>query len=90
MNVESYMRKHGLTDADLDAMAAPYENGDYESSAEGTVQGGSHLDAVGKRRVTVVYDAAATQEVATLARARGLKPSDIYREALGFFLAAQA
>ena len=89
MNVSEYMRKHGLTDADLDAMAAPYESGDYESS-EGTVYSGSHLDAVGKRRVTVVYDARDTQRVAAIARARGVKPSEVYRDALDYYLAAQA
>lgn len=31
MNVSEYMRRHGLTDAGLDAMAAPYESGDYPS-----------------------------------------------------------
>ena len=89
MNVSEYMRKHGLTDADLDAMAAPYENGDYESS-EGTVYSGSHLVSVGKRRVTVVYDARDTQRVAAIARARGVKPSEVYRDALDYYLAAQA
>lgn len=89
MNVSEYMRKHGLTDADLDAMAAPYESGDYESSV-GTVYSGSHLDSVGKRRVTVVYDARDTQRVAAIARARGVKPSEVYRDALDYYLAAQA
>ena len=51
MNVSEYMRKHGLTDADIDAMAAPYESGDYPSGG-GEVFTGSHLDVVGKRRVT--------------------------------------
>lgn len=31
MNVSEYMRKYGLTDDDLNAMAAPYESGDYPS-----------------------------------------------------------
>lgn len=89
MNVSEYMRKHGLTDADLDAMAAPYESGDYESET-GAVHDGSHLDAVGKRRVTVVYDARDTQRVAAIAKARGVKPSEVYRDALDSYLAAQA
>ncbi len=51
MNIEEYMKKHGLTDKDLDSMAAPYERGDYELSKSGEIYRGSHLDAVGKKRV---------------------------------------
>ena len=89
MNVSEYMRKHSLTDADIDAMAAPYESGDY-SSGGGEVFTGSHLDVVGKRRVTVIYDARDTQRVAAIARSRGVKTSEVYREALDYYLAAQA
>lgn len=88
MNVSEYMKKHGLTDEKLDAMAAPYESGDYQSE-EGTVYSGSHLDAVGKRRVTVIYDASDVQRVASLARSRGVKPSEVYRDALDYYLASQ-
>jgi hypothetical protein len=88
MNVSEYMKKHGLTDTDLDAMAAPYEDGEYVTS-EGEVFTGSHLDAVGKRRVTVIYDASATQRVAAIARSRGVKTSEVYRDALDFYLASQ-
>lgn len=70
MNVSEYMRKHGITDADLDAMAAPYESGDYPSGGC-EVFTGSHLDAVGKRRVTVIYDARDTQRVAAIAPQQG-------------------
>ncbi len=89
MNVSEYMKKHGLTDATLDEMALPYEQGDYENEI-GAVYSGSHLDAVGKRRVTVIYDASATQRVADIARERGVKPSEVYRDALDYYLAAQA
>ena len=51
---------------------------------------GSHLDAVGTRRVTVVYDAKDTQRVAMIARSKGVKPSSVYRDALDYYLAAQA
>lgn len=44
-DVEEYMKKRGLTDEDLDKMAAPYERGDYELSEGGEVHLGSHLDA---------------------------------------------
>ena len=89
MNVSDYMSKHGLTDEAVDAIAAPYESGDYPAE-EGKVYSGSHLDAVGKRRVTVVYDARDTQRVAAIARSRGTSPSAIYRAALDHYLAAQS
>ena len=88
MNVSEYMKKHALTDDDLDAMAAPYESGDHPSGG-GEVFTGSHLDAVGKRRVTVIYDARDAQRVAAIARSRGIKPFEVYREALDYYLAAQ-
>ncbi len=90
MNVNEFMAKHGLTDADLDRMAAPYEDATFEPEPNGKVYSGSHLDAVGKRRVTVVYDARDTQKVAGIARMRGVKPSEVYRDALEYYLAAQA
>lgn len=40
--------------------------------------------------MTVVYDAKDTQKVAGIARSRGVKPSEIYRDALDYYLAAQA
>lgn len=89
MNVAEYMKKHHLTDEAIDALAKPYESGDY-ASGDGTVYSGSHLNAVGKRRVTVTYDASNAQRVATIARMRGVKQSEIYRDALDYYLAAQA
>lgn len=89
MNVSDYMKKHGLSDDDLDSMAEPYERGDYQSGG-GKIFTGSHLDAVGKRRVTVIYDAQDTQRVAAIARSRGVKTSEIYRDALSYYLANQA
>lgn len=88
MNVSEYMKKHDLTDESLDDMAAPYERADYEKGS-GSVFVGSHLDAVGKKRVTVIYDAEAAQRAAALARRRGVKTSQIYRDALNYYLAAQ-
>lgn len=90
MNVNDFMAKHGITDADLDRMAKPYEEGSFELEPKGEVFSGSHLDAVGTRRVTVVYDAKDTQRVALIARSKGVKPSAVYREALDYYLAAQA
>ncbi len=85
MNIEEYMAKRQLTDKDLEEMAAPYERGDFADD-DGTVYKGSHLNAVGTKRVTVVYPSEATQQVASLARERGVKPSDIYRDALKHYL----
>lgn len=56
MNVNDFMAKYGITDADLERMAAPYEDGGFEPEPDGKVFDGSHLDTVGTRRVTVVYD----------------------------------
>lgn len=39
-------------------MAEPYESATFERGS-GKVYRGSHPDAVGKRRITVVYDTAA-------------------------------
>lgn len=61
-----------------------------EPEPDGKVFSGSHLDAVGTRRVTVVYDAKDTQRVAMIARSKGVKPSSVYRDALEYYLAAQA
>ncbi|MCI7438057.1 MAG: hypothetical protein MSA61_02380 [Coriobacteriaceae bacterium] len=88
MDVREFMKAHGLTDAALDEIAAPYERGDYPQE-EGKVYSGSHLDAVGKRRITVVYDARDTQRVAALAKERGVRPSVIYRDALDYYLESQ-
>lgn len=57
MNVNDFMAKHGITDADLERMAAPYEDGSIELEPDGKVFSGSHFDTVGTRRVTVVHDA---------------------------------
>ena len=40
--------------------------------------------------MTVVYDAKDTQKVAGIARMRGVRPSEVYRGALEYYLAAQA
>lgn len=56
MNVDDFMAKHGITDADLERMAAPFENGGFELEPDKKVFSGSHLDAVGTRRVTVIHD----------------------------------
>lgn len=56
MNVNDFMSKHDITDADLERMAAPYEDGGFEPETDGKVFNGSHLDTIGTRRVTVIHD----------------------------------
>ncbi|NHM14537.1 NADP oxidoreductase [Xiamenia xianingshaonis] len=89
MDMRDFMEKHGLTDEDLDRMAEPYERGECPHS-DAPMYSGSHLDRVGKKRVTVVYDAVDVQAVSAVARKRGVKPSVVYRDALKAYLAGAA
>ena len=86
MDLNAYMQKHGISDADLDKISAPYERGDWSGTVD-EAQRGSHLDAVGKKRITVVYDARDALAAKNIARDRGVTPSEIYREALKSYLA---
>ena len=86
MDLNAYMQKHGISDADLDEISAPYEQGDW-TGGTGETQHGSHLGSVGKKRVTVVYDARDALAAKNIARDRGVTPSEIYREALKSYLA---
>ena len=45
MNVNDFMTKHDITDADIDRMAATYEDGSFEPEPDGKVLSGSHPDA---------------------------------------------
>lgn len=56
MNANDFMAKHDITDADLERMAAPYEDGGFEPEPDGKVFDVSHLDTIGTRRVTVIHD----------------------------------
>lgn len=38
------------------AWPPPYEDGGFEPEPDGKVFDGSHLDAIGTRRVTVIHD----------------------------------
>lgn len=89
MDIADFMEKHHLTDDDLDRMAEPYERGDFPLE-DGVIHEGSHLDAVDKEQVTILFDASVTQRVKTLAHRRGVDQDEIYRAALDFYLAAQA
>jgi hypothetical protein len=79
------MKLCGTSIEDLDRRAEKYENETYENS-DGKVYVGSHIDRVGTKRVTVIFDAEDTQQVNAIASNKGVKPSVIYRDALKFFL----
>ena len=57
MDVNDFMAKHDITDADLERMATLFENGGFELEPDRKVVSGSHLAAVCTRRVTVIHDA---------------------------------
>ena len=48
MNMSDFMAKHGITDADLDRMAKPYEEGSFELEPDGEVFAGSPCSSPGK------------------------------------------
>lgn len=56
MNVNDFMARHGITDADLDRMAAPYEDGSFEPEPDGKVLSGSHLEAARPPLASVGHD----------------------------------
>ena len=88
MDADELCAKYGLDADELERSAESYERGDWDGGG-GPVRTGSHLNAVGTRRITVVYDSADTQAVEAIARAEGIKPSDVYRNALADYLAAR-
>ncbi len=73
MNVDELAAKYGLTNEWIEESAAAYERGDYPHE-DGQVYSGSHLDAVGKKRVTVVYPCEKVQRANRIAKSRGVKP----------------
>ena len=89
MDAEELCGKYGVDAGALEKSSRAYERGDWEGGG-GVVRSGSHVNAVGKRRVTVVYDSADTQAVEAIARDGGRTPSDVYRSALADYLAARA
>ena len=88
MTPEEARKKLNLTPEQIDEMAKPYENGTY-AHEDRMAHAGCHIDQVGKKRITVVFDAADTQQVNRLAESKGVKPSSVYREALKFYLSKQ-
>lgn len=89
MDAEELCSKYGVDADAIERSAEAYERGDWDGGGA-PVRTGSHLNAVGTRRVTVVYNSADTQMVEEIARAEGCKPSDVYRAALADYLAARA
>ena len=89
MDAEKLCEKYGVDADAIEKSAGAYERGGWQGGG-GPVRTGSHLNAVGTRRVTVVYDSADTQAVEAIARAEGCTPSDVYRTALADYLAARA
>ena len=67
MNVDELAAKYGLTNEWIEESAAAYERGDYPHE-DGQVYSGSHLDAVGKKRVTVVYPCEKVQRANRIAK----------------------
>lgn len=86
---EQFRREHGLTERMLDEMAEPYETGNFDLES-GPVYTGSHLEAMRTTPVTVTYDRQDARQAATLAHARGVPVSTIYRTALTRYLAPSA
>lgn len=85
MNADELAAKYGLTNEWIEESAAAYERGDYPHE-DGQVYSGSHLDAVGKKRVTVVYPCEKVQRANRMAQRKGVKSSEIYRAALDEYL----
>lgn len=85
MSKDGLAAKYGLTEDWIEKSAAAYESGDYPHE-EGQVYSGSHLDAVGKKRVTVVYPCEKVQRANRIAQRKGVKSSEIYRAALDEYL----
>ena len=74
MNVDELAAKYGLTNEWIEESAAAYERGDYPHE-DGQVYSGSHLDPCEK-----------VQRANRIAKSRGVKPSEIYRDALAEYL----
>lgn len=88
---QELLEKFGVSESWIEDSAQAYETGTWNISENDRrpIFVGSHLDRVGKKRVTVIFDAADTQLVSALAKKRGVKPSDIYRDAVKAYLLAQ-
>lgn len=84
-SMDELMNEFELSDADLEQRAQEYETETWSLGHE-RIYAGSHYDAVGRKRVTVIYPAEDVQKVSSIANAQGVKASDIYRKALSDYL----
>lgn len=87
MKIEEYMKKNNISDRDLDISAMKYENASYKRE-KNQVFNGSHLNAVGSKKVSIVFDVATTQQISKIAKEKGVNNSTIYREAVAKYLTA--
>ena len=81
MDAKELEAKYGITSEWIEQSAESYEQDDFQHS-DSPVYSGTHLDAVGTRRITVIYPASDVLDVQRIAKSRGVKPSEVYREAL--------
>ena len=66
------------------------KTGFRRKAEEGYLRRSENPPALAVGSVKVIYDARDAQRVAAIARSRGVKTSEVYREALAYYLAAQA
>lgn len=86
--MSTFAKRFGLSDDWIERQAQMYENEQQDINEDAVVYAGAHVDAVGSKRVTVIYSARDALQVEQLAKARGCKSSDIYRQALTQYLKA--
>lgn len=84
--MSTFEQRFGLDREWIEKQAQMYENEEQSINEDAVVYAGAHVDAVGSKRVTVIYKAKDTLKVDQLAKARGCKSSDIYRQALAQYL----
>jgi hypothetical protein len=88
MSTKDLAKKYGVSEEWIEHSASEYESGSSPHYST-TINTGSHLDAVGTKRVTVIYNSEDVMSVNVIARSRGVKSSEIYRVALRQYLDSQ-
>lgn len=87
MDEKDQIKKFGLSNDDVERLAAQYEAGDVTFGDGDQVLAGSSLDFVGTRRESFLIDAADMQKVRALAKQQRSK-SEIYRDSIRQYLTA--
>ena len=87
MDEKDQIKEFGLSNDDVERLAAQYEAGDVTFGDGDQALAGSPLDFVGTRRESFLIDAADMQKVRALAKQQRSK-SEIYRDAIRQYLAA--